>query len=416
MVHAIAFVTSVRSILPSDDLRPCQIHQLGSYLHRHNKKWKPPSSSAHMTTAKTSSSSARPLAGVWQRLWEEDPIGDTDGADRDTLVLWTQAPESGIYVDIRLPLESPGRSLEAAQKAGFQPRPFGLAARGMTIKELLSEEVVSVLLLQKSFAGVLQYSVGDTTTSGEALAKDSILAQLAASASSCEGKGALALCTCFWRRDIDYQPPSGGLDVGVCASEPPNAADGSIDLRETGDDASYAEGWRRLPGTNNNDGPFLALQLESENGRPRTGFWVQTGSKFAYAVGRPTPDDVKECVGKSLAEAAESLVPDSQAERLLLVGTYVAVAGEIDSNGKWCILHSTNPELVGCELVGRGTNNPLCCSTLEQIAGFNEELQAGSVLEQVLLGTTTTDGGGDAICRRWKVSEVDGIVNLLCLP
>jgi hypothetical protein len=142
------------------------------------------------------------------------------------------------------------------------------------------------------------------------------------------------------------------------------------------------------------------------------GFWVQTGSKFAYAVGRPTSDKVKECVGKSLAEAADSLLgPDGQAERLLLVGTYVAVAGEIDSSGNWCILYSTNPELVGCELVGSGTNGPLRCSTLQNVVS-NEELKAGSILEQVILGATTTDGGGDAIRRRWKVAEVDGLTNL----
>jgi hypothetical protein len=192
--------------------------------------------------------STQPVVGVWKRIWEEDPLGDSEGADRDTLVLWTQAPKSGLYVDIRLPLGSPGRSLKDAEAAGHKPSPSALEANGFSTmdhsSELNEEQANSYLFRQKSFAGVLQYTIGDTT-SGEALAKDKVMAKLAADA---KDNGALGLCTLFWRRDIDYQPPSGGLDVGVCASEPPNA-DGSIDLRETGDDASYAEGWHRLPGT-----------------------------------------------------------------------------------------------------------------------------------------------------------------------
>ena len=32
------------------------------------------------------------VAGVWKRLFEEDPIGDIDNADRDTFVYWMQVP------------------------------------------------------------------------------------------------------------------------------------------------------------------------------------------------------------------------------------------------------------------------------------------------------------------------------------
>ena len=39
-----------------------------------------------------SNDTCRIVAGVWKRLWEEDPLGDSAGADRDTLVLWTQTP------------------------------------------------------------------------------------------------------------------------------------------------------------------------------------------------------------------------------------------------------------------------------------------------------------------------------------
>jgi hypothetical protein len=106
-----------------------------------------------------------PVAGVWQREWEEDPLGDSQGADRDTLVLWTQSRDSGIYVDIRLPLGSPGRSLEAARGAGIQPRSSALAASSQEQKEQLEAKgLLDIILQQKSFAGVLQYSAGDTTS------------------------------------------------------------------------------------------------------------------------------------------------------------------------------------------------------------------------------------------------------------
>ena len=75
--------------------------------------------------------STQPVAGVWKRLWEEDPLGDSEGADRDTLVLWTQAPKSGIYVDIRLPFGSPGRSLQDARAAGYKLNPSALEAKGL---------------------------------------------------------------------------------------------------------------------------------------------------------------------------------------------------------------------------------------------------------------------------------------------
>jgi hypothetical protein len=48
---------------------------------------------------------------------KRDPLGDSQGADRDTLVLWIQSRDSGIYVDLH-PLGSPGRSCEAARSAG----------------------------------------------------------------------------------------------------------------------------------------------------------------------------------------------------------------------------------------------------------------------------------------------------------
>lgn len=349
--------------------------------------------------------STQPVAGVWKRLWEEDPLGDSEGADRDTLVLWTQAPKSGIYVDIRLPFGSPGRSLQDARAAGYKLNPSALEAKGLVVNDYKIKQA-DVLFRQKSFAGTLSYTVGDTT-SGDAIAKDKVLAHLAAEAKD----GALGLCTCFWRRDIDYQPPSGGLDIGVCASEPPNA-DGSIDLRETGDDASYAEGWHRLPGSA--EGPSFALKLVSESDTERTGFWVRTGDEFAYAIGRPKNDALAEklgclaksaaledCVGKSLREAAKS-VDDDLSNQLRMVGSYIGLHGRV-ANGEWIILHSTEPDLVGCSLVGlEGSSS--CCSTLG-LDGENKLPRVGDILTQSLVGP-------NGVVRKWEILEIDGTSHL----
>ena len=76
----------------------------------------------------TAATEAHHVAGVWSRQWAEVPL-DSGIFDRETLVHWTQAP-CGIYVDIRLPHNAPGRSLEAAAAAGFSPKKWGLVADG----------------------------------------------------------------------------------------------------------------------------------------------------------------------------------------------------------------------------------------------------------------------------------------------
>lgn len=374
--------------------------------------------------------------GVWRRQWEEDPLGDSEGADRDTLVLWTQSSRSGLYVDLRLPHDSPGRSLSAAESNGFRPCPYAIAATGWhgvpEIPPSNREVVLNTLCRHKSFAGVLIHKDGDTTPSGQALARDEILAQLARDAATNGNANGLQLCTCLWQRDIDYQPPTGSLDVGVCASEPVRD-DGSVFLRETGADASYAEGWWRLPGTET--GPSMALELVAENGivGARKGCWVRAGNRFAYAVGRPLTGDAAKalgchprshelasassCIGQSLIDAVTTLA-DDVSELLDLVATYVAVAGEIESNGAWTIHHSTHPTLVGCRLVGSsgdgrggdgGKDNDalapdnLCCSTLADAGGVEEEGAVGREVIQQLCTPT----GAPPTSRTWKVVELE---------
>jgi hypothetical protein len=252
------------------------------------------------------------------------------------------------------------------------------------------------------------------------LTEDKILADLARQTNQEDGDnadsaaaavGRIGLCTCFWRRDLDYQPPSGGLDVGVCASEMP-AADGSVFLRETGDDASYAEGWRRLPGTN--EGPFMALELVSENGHDRSGYWVRAGNRFGYAVGRPKDAvaavalqcslqaaAIRDCVGKTLLDS-------HQEQDLNAVASYVCVTGEIDAAGQWRILHSTNPELVGCLLVNGDSssnnkpdgddNDAPCCSRL---VSKDTALSVGQNVDQIL-----QDVNGADVTRQWRIAEL----------
>jgi len=334
----------------------------------------------------------RIVAGVWERLWEEDPLGDSEGADRDTLVLWTQTP-CGIYVDLRLPKESPGRSFAAAAKAGYVSKPQSIAADGLDAHTCTSQGDFEIFMKQKSFAGRrLQVSPGDTTSSGEALSKDKILTDLASDSDS-----AIPLCTCFWKRDIDYQPPSGGLDIGVCASASSLQSSGTVDLRETGDDASYAEGWRRLAGTN--DGPFVALELVEENGEPRKGFWAVTGNRFAYAVGRSDKEAssrVQDCVGMSLPTAIGSILgkDKTNTNKLALAWSYSAVAGTISESDKWTIDYSINPNLVGCDII-QGKSSANACSYLR---GADSD----DIIDQVLMDDNNTNN----IVRRWRIVEI----------
>lgn len=115
------------------------------------------------TPSSSGNSNTPALAGVWQRVFEENPLDDTAGANRDTLVLWTQAPESGIYVDLRLPKNSPGRAIVGAC---CPPCPSAVAATGMTEaakKQILlnrDTRYYDALLQQKIFCGRARFAIG----------------------------------------------------------------------------------------------------------------------------------------------------------------------------------------------------------------------------------------------------------------
>jgi hypothetical protein len=232
---------------------------------------------------------------------------------------------------------------------------------------------------------------------------------------------------------MDYQPPSGGLDIGVCASGPANADDGSTDLRETGDDGSYAELWHRLSGSN--EGPVLALELVSENDTPRVGYWVRTGMHFAYAVGRPSTDaciqqlgchpkssSIASCTGKSLLKALHSLVESSDVKsQLQLLGSYVAACGILepvtsDASQQqqlyWNIQQSTDPGLVGCRLIDATIEFGVSCSvgTIKDSNGTvkscsSSKISVGDTVKQLLVGN-------NGIVRKWRVMEASGPCHL----
>jgi hypothetical protein len=372
-----------------------------------------------------------PVVGVWQRAYEQDPIGDEEGADVSTLVLWTQTP-SGMYVDIRIPEHSPGRRCQQHDDyANIPRRPAAILARGYgeeAKKYILSSSSVKsdldprkdpnsmlgVILRQKSFAGFLEYSDSDTTD-GTALKNDPVLRTFAAE------NNEIGLCTCFWKRDIDYQPPSGSLDVGVCASEKESnpESSSSLLLRETGKDGDYAEGWLRLPGTAikqsmESNAITMALQLISEDNVPRSGYWVRVNNRFAYAVGYPKSEELAEqleCLktsaiiptteGRNLAQLLQDYEPN---DILDIVGCYVGITGTIDQeNQSWTIQYSTQPELVGCQLLvsGEEKGDDCCTSLLSQ----NEN---DSVIEQRLVSAS-----GKAFYRTWRIVELtDGALPL----
>jgi hypothetical protein len=313
-----------------------------------------------MSTTKTEDDrpgGTQSVAGVWNREWLESPLG-TSAAARDvsTFVWWMQS-SAGVYIDLRLAVGIPGR-----QPADSRPIE-GLVLNPLALQAVRASDTLYDLVVKNpsildglmdgstaSFAGVLNVADGDTTTSGRALQRDSDLAN---------GEG--ELCTCLWHRHVDFQPPSGELDLGVCRIEPASPDDGSVFMRETGEDASYAEGWRKYGGAID---PKMTLTLHSENGHTdlRTGYWLRLGERFAYVVGRPQSPGAAATLGchegsihvastvgsKNLAQCLEGL--SSLRDKLDVAMSYVAVMGHIDDAGQCLVHYSTNPELVGVVL------------------------------------------------------------------
>ena len=397
------------------------------------------------------------LAGVWHRLLEETPPLARGGKqDRSTVVLWTQS-KSGYYVDLRLPLLHPGRSdnvfvpVSKAARTSQQgkritdsslitPRPSALAANGYSpqAKQILlsktdSMDVVDVLLATQSFAGMLTVEPGDTTPQKLAQLHDPILEQLSTqSTRSCTHQSSLPppLFTCHWQRHVDYQPPAKRQDIGVCSPQLPPAADGSFLLRETGDDASYAEDWLRLASASASSKPtMMAAVLQSENGLEegaRQGYWIWTDNRFAYAIGYPKSAQHARQVGIPVAACEVSkaepgtmlkdLLPqlvnealtdcESKQNALDILGSYVCVAGKVipendKSARQWIIDYSTHAELLGCTFLNEGD----CCDTKDccsYIKGWQTD-------ERNLLIQYVAIDNGAPLHRVWKIVEGENL-------
>ena len=308
-------------------------------------------------------------------------------------------------------------------------RPSALSAKGYSqqAKVALLQEtrrpLYTALLQQQSFAGILTVTEGDTTPHQVAVKNDPVLKQLSSSAAFCSSSSLPSLFTCHWERRIDCQPPATRLDVGVCAPQLPPLANGSILLRETGDDASYAEDWLLL-GTGSSSSSSsssictsMAATLVTENGVKRPGYWVWTSNRFAYAIGYPaTGDDCRAlgvpvgaahvrhaAAGETLKEVLPKILQGDHSAILDVLGSYIAVAGTVttrqDGTRDWIIQYSTHAELVGCSLLtegqdGEGTDSSRSCSWIDRWDATKTKLHQHVRSEN-----------GPSLVRIWKVES-----------
>lgn len=160
------------------------------------------------------------LCGLWRRVVLESPGAP---ADTTTRVFWLQTPT--LYVDLRVPSS---RSLGVPRCA--------LSA--------MDDRQLAELAQQSGFAGQA-FLEGDV---------------------------------CRWRRDVDFQPPTGVPDEGRLE------IDGDV-IVEDGVHAAYREVWQRVE---DSTGDWLARRWTADDGTPggRECFLVAGGTWFLYARAR----------------------------------------------------------------------------------------------------------------------------------
>ena len=134
---------------------------------------------------------------------------------------------------------------------------------------------------------------------------------------------------CYWRRDVDYQPPTDSPDEGRYSL--------SDDvLVEDGIHAEYQEIWRRAPDSLE---PAAAFKLDGEDGR--TGVLV-IGGRFmiefvSRAVAPPAAASLVEAVEAALAAGDRATAED-------LLSTRIRFA-ERGADGRWLTRLSSLPWL-----------------------------------------------------------------------
>jgi len=182
-------------------------------------------------------------------LWRREVITAPGFRDESTQVVWLQT--RNWYADLRVPADRP-----------FRPGADGFAA--------YSDDELKAMAKVQGFAGELTVADG----------------------------------VCFWRRDLDYQPPSSSPDEGRYSLS------GDV-MVEDGIHADYQEIWRRAPESTD---PAAVFRLEPEDGR--SGLLVIAGRFMIEFVSRAGTASqaatLTEAVERALAagdrQAAEELL------------------------------------------------------------------------------------------------------------
>lgn len=209
-------------------------------------------------------------------LWRREVITAPGFRDETTQVVWLQTPSW--YADLRVPADRPAR----------------LGADGFAAYS--DAELIACAKVQ-GFAGQLRVADG----------------------------------VCYWRRDLDYQPPSASPDEGRYA------LDGEV-MIEDGIHADYQEIWRRAPDSTE---PAAVFRREAEDGR--AGLLVIGGRFLIEIVSRFGPASQ----AASLTEAVEAaLAAGDRRAAEALVSTRIRFA-ERDQGGRWTTVLSSLPWLEG---------------------------------------------------------------------
>lgn len=204
------------------------------------------------------------LTGVWRREVITTPAGYRD---ETTTVLWLQTETW--YADLRIKADRPVRA-DATSFADY------------------SDAELLALAASQGFAG-------------ELTAKDGV---------------------CLWRRDLDYQPPSGEPDEATFA------IDGEV-MIEDGIHSAYQEIWRREPGST---GVLEAWRCE-------TGLRVRAGSYFMEILDRDLPLPA----GASLTAIVQTALDAGDRSTAIDALSMRISFGTIEADGTWRVTLSTWP-------------------------------------------------------------------------
>jgi hypothetical protein len=172
---------------------------------------------------------------------------------------------------------------------------------------------------------------------------------------------------CLWRRDLDYQPPSGDLDEAKWAVK-------DDVMIEDGIHSDYQEIWRREPDT---AAPLAAFEL-TQDPAGRTGLLVVAGDYFTEVVDRAAPLPK----GKPLVELVTAELAAGRREaaigHLSMRISHGRIAG---GGGPWRVTLSSFPWLEGRSIWEGGGFDPV---TGVLSRGTGAEAQRWAVIDTTL--------------------------------